>query len=120
MHELGQAVVASGKPVAVLKLGKSDVGQRASLSHTGAMSGSADVYRGFFRQYGLIEVADVPHPSARSTTTAGGDDAAFQASLSEGAGRLEAAVDGRFGDGEKVARGNGRVRRAPRGELRWG
>jgi acyl-CoA synthetase (NDP forming) len=60
MHELGRAVRASGKPVAVLKLGKSDVGQRASLSHTGAMSGSADVYRGFFRQYGMIEVADVP------------------------------------------------------------
>ena len=60
MRELGLAVAASGKPVAVLKLGKSDVGQRASLSHTGAMSGSADVYRGFFRQYGMIEVADVP------------------------------------------------------------
>lgn len=60
MHALGRAVTASGKPVAVLKLGKSDVGQKASLSHTGAMSGSADVYRGFFRQYDMIEVADVP------------------------------------------------------------
>lgn len=60
MRQLGDAVVASRKPVAVLKLGRSELGQRASLSHTGAMSGSADVYSGFFRQYGIIEVADVP------------------------------------------------------------
>lgn len=64
MRALGESVRASGKPMAVLKLGRSAIGQRASLSHTGAMAGAAEVYSGFFRQYGLIEVSDTAELAA--------------------------------------------------------
>jgi acyl-CoA synthetase (NDP forming) len=40
------------KPVVVLKVGKSDAGMKAAMSHTGSMVGSDAVYDTIFRQYG--------------------------------------------------------------------
>lgn len=43
-----------GKAVAVLKVGRSDAGERAARSHTGALSGSAQVYEAAFRRAGVM------------------------------------------------------------------
>jgi acyl-CoA synthetase (NDP forming) len=47
---------AAGKPVIAYKLGRSDVGRRAAASHTGAMVGSDDTARAFFRAHGIMRV----------------------------------------------------------------
>jgi len=47
---------AAKKPVVVLKIGTSDVGQKAALSHTGGLAGSDRVYDAVFARYGAIRV----------------------------------------------------------------
>jgi acyl-CoA synthetase (NDP forming) len=46
-------------PVVVLKIGDSERGKVATVAHTGTLSGSAAMYRAFFRQYGAIQVDDL-------------------------------------------------------------
>ncbi|MDP8224675.1 MAG: CoA-binding protein [Candidatus Lernaella stagnicola] len=48
--------VASRKPIVVLKSGRTDDGARAASSHTGALSGSYDIWRGAMRQAGVVLV----------------------------------------------------------------
>ena len=43
-------------PVVILKAGKSRSGARATLSHTGSLAGSAEIYKAAFKQYGGIVV----------------------------------------------------------------
>ena len=52
------ALDAAGKqiPIILIKVGRSEKGIQAALSHTGAMAGDAGVMEGFFRQYGIIRV----------------------------------------------------------------
>jgi acyl-CoA synthetase (NDP forming) len=50
-----QRAVAAGKPVVVYKVGKSAFGARAALSHTAKVAGEPALYRGLFRQLGVIE-----------------------------------------------------------------
>jgi len=47
---------AAKKPVVVLKIGTSDVGRKAALSHTGGLAGSDRVYDAVFARYGAIRV----------------------------------------------------------------
>jgi acetyltransferase len=47
-----------GKPVTVLKTGRSDAGQRAALSHTGALAGSDAVFTDVLDQHGALCVSD--------------------------------------------------------------
>jgi acyl-CoA synthetase (NDP forming) len=49
---------ALGKPVIAIKIGASDGGQRASASHTAALSGWQTAYRAVFARYGVIEADD--------------------------------------------------------------
>lgn len=49
----------AGKPVLMWKTGNSEVGRKASLSHTAALTGTYDVYRAAYRQAGIIEVRDI-------------------------------------------------------------
>ena len=48
----------AGKPIILTKIGKSEAGRRAAQSHTGAMTGSYDVYKAMFQKYGIIEGED--------------------------------------------------------------
>jgi len=45
------------KRIVVYKTGRSPLGDQASLSHTGSMAGSHEIYEGAFRQAGVLSVA---------------------------------------------------------------
>ncbi len=47
--------IAPRKPVVVFKSGSTADGSRAAASHTGALTGSASMYRDLFRQAGLVQ-----------------------------------------------------------------
>jgi acyl-CoA synthetase (NDP forming) len=47
--------ITSHKPIVVFKAGLTPEGGRAAASHTGALAGSADMYRGLLRQAGIVQ-----------------------------------------------------------------
>jgi acetyltransferase len=51
--------VARKKPVLVLKVGRTEAGSKATLSHTGTLAGADAVYRGAFKQCGVVRVDTV-------------------------------------------------------------
>jgi acyl-CoA synthetase (NDP forming) len=57
LRALGNAQHA-GKPVCVLKTGRSEAGQRAAFSHTGALAGSDAVFDDIMWQHGAVRVGD--------------------------------------------------------------
>ena len=56
----------AGKPIVAFKIGRSEAGAKAAVSHTGALAGSDRMYDALFRQLGIIraqtfeELLDVP------------------------------------------------------------
>ena len=51
--------VSAVKPIVVMKTGKSEVGSKAALSHTGSVAGSDAIYEGAFRQAGIIRAKTI-------------------------------------------------------------
>ncbi len=47
-----------GKPIVLIKIGRSESGARAARSHTAALTGSDALYDAVFKQYGVIRVQD--------------------------------------------------------------
>ena len=62
---------ANGKPIVIMKVGRSEVGARAASSHTASLAGSDAIYDALFRQYGVHratttdEQIDVAYACAR-------------------------------------------------------
>ncbi|MES5485740.1 acetate--CoA ligase family protein [Bradyrhizobium sp. INPA03-11B] len=65
-REAVQKARAAGKPVVAFKIGRSEAGAKAAVSHTGALAGSDRMYDALFRQLGVIraktfeELLDIP------------------------------------------------------------
>ncbi|MET4384844.1 acyl-CoA synthetase (NDP forming) [Bradyrhizobium sp. F1.4.3] len=67
----------SGKPVVAFKIGRSEAGAKAAVSHTGALAGSDRMYDALFRQLGVIraktfeDLLDIPAALATGRKLAG-------------------------------------------------
>lgn len=74
------------KPVIALKVGKTDVGMKAALSHTGSLVGSDDVFDTVFKQYGVYraetieEFLDVTYATSKLPFPKGNKTAVFTVS----------------------------------------
>ncbi|MCP4628311.1 MAG: acetate--CoA ligase family protein [bacterium] len=54
--EVADEALEMGKPIIVLKVGRTEVGSKAAATHTGAITGVDAVYDTIFRQKGIIRV----------------------------------------------------------------
>lgn len=67
----------AGKPVVAFKIGRSEAGAKAAVSHTGALAGSDRMYDALFRQLGVIraktfeDLLDIPAALATGRMLAG-------------------------------------------------
>ncbi len=57
--EIGERALELGKPVLAWKIGNTEVGRKAALSHSARMSAGYELYRAAFRLGGLVEIRDV-------------------------------------------------------------
>ena len=56
--EVARLAAEKGKPIVLIKIGRSDLGSRAAGSHTAALTGVDARYDAAFAQYGVIRVQD--------------------------------------------------------------
>jgi acetate---CoA ligase (ADP-forming) len=56
--DIADRALAKGKPIAILKVGRSELSAQASKGHTGALVGSDAVFDAICRQYGIARVND--------------------------------------------------------------
>ena len=56
--EVARLAAEQGKPIVLIKIGRSDLGSRAAGSHTAALTGVDARYDAVFAQYGVIRVQD--------------------------------------------------------------
>jgi acetyltransferase len=57
--QIAKKGIEKQKPIIVFKIGRSKMGRKASLSHTGAMAGSDEVYEAAFKQAGMIRIENI-------------------------------------------------------------
>ncbi|TDA68286.1 MAG: CoA-binding protein [Clostridia bacterium] len=57
--QVGDLALEKGKPIVVLKIGRSERGQQAAWAHTGSLTGSDSAYQALFRAKGVIRVDDM-------------------------------------------------------------
>jgi acetyltransferase len=58
LRRVADLSLEKGKPLCILKVGRSKLGEQAAASHTGSMTGSDDSYEVLFREKGIIRVLD--------------------------------------------------------------
>ena len=55
---VAELAAGRGKPLVLIKIGRSESGAQAARSHTAALTGADALYDALFRQYGIIRVQD--------------------------------------------------------------
>jgi acyl-CoA synthetase (NDP forming) len=58
-YRLAELAAELDKPLALLKVGRSEQGVRRASAHTGALAGSDEIYDAVFRKYGVIRVGEL-------------------------------------------------------------
>lgn len=58
---------AAGKPIVLLKPGRSEAGRKAALAHTGALAGSDQVLEAVFRRHGIVRAHDLDELAEMAT-----------------------------------------------------
>lgn len=58
LRMVGEKAMRAGKPIIVSRVGSSEAGQRAAISHTAALAGDHSGYQAMFRKYGIIECSE--------------------------------------------------------------
>ena len=92
---------ANGKPIVMMKVGRSEIGARAASSHTASLAGSDAIYDALFRQYGVHrattteEQIDIAYACARGVFPKGNKLGVV--TLSGGAGVLISDAAERYG-----------------------
>ena len=56
-----------GKPIVMIKIGRSESSTRAALAHTGAMTGPDEFFRALFREHGVIRADSIEEALDRAT-----------------------------------------------------
>lgn len=59
--ELADTALAAGKPLVLVKVGRSKAGTRAAASHTGSLAGADAVFDGVIRQHGILRARNEEH-----------------------------------------------------------
>ena len=67
---VAERAVRNGTPVLTVKVGRSDLAEAATLSHTGSLTGSDDAWNAAFDQTGVQRVPDVPDLLSRASAHA--------------------------------------------------
>jgi len=57
--EIGERALELGKPILAWKVGNTDVGSQAAISHSARMTAGYELYRAAFKRGGLVEIRDV-------------------------------------------------------------
>jgi acyl-CoA synthetase (NDP forming) len=58
LRHIGQRALEAGKPIVIWKVGNTEKGSRAALSHTANLTSSYTMYKAAFDEGGFIEIAD--------------------------------------------------------------
>lgn len=59
LTDVARRAAAAGKPIIVLKSGRTEAGKEAARSHTGSLSGSTEVLTALLRRLGIIQVTGI-------------------------------------------------------------
>jgi acetate---CoA ligase (ADP-forming) len=59
LRDAAEKAARAGKPIVLVKIGRTEAGQRMAMAHTGHLTGSDDVTNAFFGQYGIVRVDDL-------------------------------------------------------------
>ena len=64
---VAEQALNKGKPILAVKLGRSEMGKRQAISHTGSLAGAYAVYRAAFRRAGVVTADETEEFSITTT-----------------------------------------------------